>query len=271
MRFRIAPAPQQGGTQTIQQTINLSHNNACGFNPFLELLMGDTGISYMQFGEFLNTLFREESTVQMFEEYVQVVRAYNDMPSETLQRKMVMSLYEYGLSIKNALSVLPPIAGYRYVCSVYDSNGATILDTSLASSWPPVIQTGADTYESTTLVLQTYRNPENTVCTIYPLLTQPSVYSWIDQSVGTQSELINSSYLVNQISMSESVIAVSTILTDTANTRVYKLPGFGFSARPYSPKQPDISYNVCFMKRVADGAKLLSSFFVRLTLLRQNS
>lgn len=265
--MRIAPMPQQGGTQTIQQTINLTHDNPCGYNPVFELTMGTTGITYGEFAQMLNSLFFLPEVNAAFQIYLDALVEYKTDPTITNQQKLVLALYEYGLSIRDA-SDLPAVDGYDYVYSIYDANGATILDTSISSEWPPVVETGVDTYEYTTLSLQTYRNPITAVCYVYNLLYQPSVSNWIDQSVGNQSQLINSSYLINQNAMSESVMSISSLLTDTANTRAYSLPGFGFSSRPYSPQNPNASYNVCFFKRFYQDGDILSSFFVRLTLLQ---
>lgn len=35
-RFRIGPTTQQGGTQTIQQSIYISHDNPCGITRMLD-------------------------------------------------------------------------------------------------------------------------------------------------------------------------------------------------------------------------------------------
>lgn len=40
--LRIAPTTQQGGTQTIQQSIYLTHNNPCGANLLIFQEMGLT-------------------------------------------------------------------------------------------------------------------------------------------------------------------------------------------------------------------------------------
>lgn len=40
--FRIAPTTQQGGTQTIQQSIYLTHHNPCGANLLMFIEMGLT-------------------------------------------------------------------------------------------------------------------------------------------------------------------------------------------------------------------------------------
>lgn len=267
LRMRIAPAPQQGGTQTIQQTINLTHDNPCGYNPVFELTMGDTGITYEEFAYMLNSLFLLPQTNEALNVYIDALKEQVADPNETNEQKAILALYNYGLSIQENAN-LPDIPGYEYIYSVYDANGATLLDTSLSSAWPPVVQTGVNTYDYTLLTLQTYSNPIPAECRVYNLLYQPSLINWIDGAVGNQSEIINSSYIVNQNATSESVMSTASLLTDTANTRAYKLPGFGFSARPYSPQNSNPSYNVCYMKRIFDTGKILSSFFVRLTLIQ---
>jgi len=70
----------------------------------------------------------------------------------------------------------------------------------------------------------------------------------------------------------ESVMAISSILIDTANTRYFARPGFGFSSRIYADGKP--SYNVCLMKFLKDRQdtrlfqNLQDIFFVRLSLVR---
>jgi hypothetical protein len=263
--MRIAPTPQQGGTQTIQQTINLSHDNPCGYNFFLDLIMGDTGLTYRQFYKFLYDAMNSFQARIAFSAYKMALETYNEDTTDENQKILVYNLYQYALAVASYMGMIP-VQGYNYVFTVYNADGSTILDTSIASAWPPVLKTG-DIYTYTTLVLQTYRNPTDSVCTVNNLLNQINIWSWIDQSVGNQAELINSSYLVNQVATPESTLAISSLLTDNANTRNYGLIGYGFSSRSFSPQNPSISHNVCYLNQVSTDT-LLDSFFIRLSLVR---
>lgn len=266
--MRIAPMPQQGGTQTIQQTINLSHNSPCGFNQFSVLSMGDTGITYGQFFSYLNQILSTPAVDDAYKAYVATLLEYDDAPTDSNKKAAIYTLYAYGVAVRDAMAGLPPIAGYQYVCSVYEGNGTTILDSSIPSQWPPVVETAPGVYAFAFLTLQPYRNPDNSTCTIYNLVNQPNTSPWIDQSVGSQSDIINSSYLVNQVATPESTMAIASLQTDTANTRNYGFTGFGFSSRPLSPENANASYNACYLSRISQGARSINSIFVRLSLVQ---
>lgn len=269
--MRIAPIPQQGGTQTIQQTINMSHNNPCGFNQFSVLSMGDTGITYGRFLSYLNQLLSIPTVIDAYASYVVALLEYDGATTEMNKKKAIYMLYAYGIAVKDGMADLPPITGYDFVCSIYEANGATILDSSISSQWPPVVETVPDVYDYTYLTLQAYKNPDYAICTVYNLLNQPNTSPWIDQSVGSQADLINSSYLVNQVATPESTMAIASLQTDTANTRNYGFTGFGFSSRPLSPENANASYNACYMNRISIGMRSINSIFVRLSLVQSIS
>ena len=125
--MRIAPAPQQGGTQTIQQTINLTHDNPCGYNPVFELVMGDTGITYEEFASTLNSLFLLSSTNEALYLYIDALKEQMADPSETNEQKAILALYNYGLSIRDNAN-LQDVPGYEYI---YSSVFIRISDKSL--------------------------------------------------------------------------------------------------------------------------------------------
>lgn len=58
--LRICPTTQQGGTQTIQQSIYLTHNNPCGANKLIFQTMGLTQIRYIDLKNYLDEILGTE-------------------------------------------------------------------------------------------------------------------------------------------------------------------------------------------------------------------
>lgn len=64
--LRICPSTQQGGTQTIQQSIYLTHNNPCGLNTLIFQKMGLTSIRYVDLKNYLDAMLDTDEMVSLF-------------------------------------------------------------------------------------------------------------------------------------------------------------------------------------------------------------
>ena len=62
-KFRVCPTLQQGGTQTIQQSIYLTHDNPCGLNKLIFQEMGYTQIRYIDLKNYLDAILGSEEII----------------------------------------------------------------------------------------------------------------------------------------------------------------------------------------------------------------
>lgn len=278
---RISPTVQQAGTQTIQQSIYLVHKNPCGLNPILSTKMGTTGLTYQTFSDLLTMALNNLDVIAALENVQQNFLLYMENSTSTNDKlRFLNSLFQYGKTIWETgfeNGDLIQIEGYTPVLTCYDGNGTTFFDSSIQPYWNPAKEIGPDLFEYTKVVLLT-PNPSNTdKCVFYELLSKPTCYPFIRSDVSNQAQLINSSYLVNQISLAESIMAINSLLTDPANTRVYNAFRFGFATRVDSPGNGNPAYHVCYLQLLKNQPSISSNtffqnlsdmFFVRLSLIR---
>jgi len=334
--MRIAPVPLQGGVQTIQQSIYLTHENPCGFGQFFTSPMGDTGLTYNEFADILQEGLNRPEIQVIYDRLRQSIAAVNEDPSEIHVLQYLEEFFTYGRTLWEDVFSELQVEGYRPVFSCYEANGTTIFDSDVVNTnlsypkyIPPTYRDESGDLQYTELILVTPQPftfnalafncptprsplalpdfppppPQNPFCVLslvkvqfYGLLQTPAYwpYIWpraIDAAPGisgisiNQRVLYNSSYMTNQTAMTESVSAISSLLIDTANTRQYSRPGFGFSSRAYTywplpeagsmpTADNSLCYNVCLAQQLTDrqGSGFFSNlqdiFFVRLTLVR---
>lgn len=320
----IAPVPLQGGVQTIQQSIYLTHGSPCGFNPWLETRVGDTELTYNDMANVLQEGINKTNNIQALKTLQTAVAAINDDPSEDNVLIYLEAFYNYGLTVWETTFKDFQIDGYTTAFSCYEANGTTIFDSKPTSNpelddefYPPIYRSGGvlrysevtlitpqpftfnpATYNCTQEPRSPYATfpiptlppyppgiPPNPYCALtlvnvrfYGILQTPAYWPYIWQRNNldngfNQRLLYNSSYLINQTALPESVMAISSLLVDTANTRYFARPRFGFSTRSYADGNE--SYNVCLVMFLTDKTNSFSLFqnlqdifFVRLSLIK---
>lgn len=320
--MRIAPIPLQGGVQTIQQSIYLTHDNPCGYGTLLSTEAGDTGLTFNELADILQSGINNEAIAGFYERLRASVGAINSDPSEENVLQYLEDFFLYGKAIWDEVFSGFSVPGYKTVFSCFEANGTTIFDSDVVNTnpayleyIPPVYRDGSGDLQYTELILITPQPftlnlatyncptprspyaifpvptpppyppgiPPNPYCVLslitvqfYGLLQTPSYwpYVWFRAIPGVninQRILFNSSYMSNQIARPESNMAIASLITDTANTRTFVRPGFGFSSRSYN--DGSMCYNACLAVLLTDRpgrffANLQDIFFVRLTLVK---
>lgn len=228
--LKISPTVQQGGTQTIQQAIYSVHDNPCGLNTLIFEEMGKTKIRYIDLKNYLDFILRaEESTNQW-----NVVREYATiyMDAHSLDAEKAYQ-YELILWAQICLANLPvPVnnyPGYRFYFSVYDDSGAMIWD----SKWPflqPVFQYNGELFLTRLGLIIGNPTPFDSQ-QLYQLCNNTALLAWVDMYDDYNRKAAFSSFATNQMLLPESIMAVASLLVDSANTRTFGIPRYGFSAR----------------------------------------
>lgn len=326
---RIAPIPLQGGVQTIQQSIYLTHKNPCGQNELLDNEVGNTGITYRQFADLLSQAINQPVCLEAYRLLQEAVLLVSENPTQQNVLNYINLFFQYAKTVyEEAIEDVIVFEGYKTVFTCYEANGTTIFDSSTKqvenpiypAYFPPVYQNPSTNELSLTPVtmivpqpftfninwdpMQPYNtsqcslprfpglisppyppDPINPFCTLsqvttpfYTMLGTPSYWPYIWKRAvapyGDQEYIVDSPFMVNQTSMTESVMAIASLLVDPANTRTYPAIGFGFSARAAIPGNGSVCYNVCLMQflRTESGGglntfnDLQDIFFVRLSL-----
>lgn len=297
--LRVGPIPQMGGTSTTQQAIYINHNNPCGINQFLFNKIGETDITYQQLANILTEGMTTPDATDAFLNLKNLFVLFNQDPTNQNEYKVFESYYDYGVKCWNFFQGLD-IPGYKVHLTIYEDNGRTIFDSDFIS-WKLVYEFGGSLLPtqlqlvpSGTLTVNTFINnpvpPPPIIpitissvlnptganyCDFYNILKTPSYWSFILNVVNPvsnrpQVELVKSPFLVNQTQMFESIMAIASLLTDTANTRAYSAIRYGFSSRPVLPGDGQIGYYCCYLQQIySDEGFLIESFFVRLGLERE--
>lgn len=276
--LRIAPTTQQGGTQTIQQAIYLTHDNPCGINLLIFQEMGLTKIRYIDLKNYLDDIVGSDEMKALFEDIRVAATAYIAKPDDAqLYRRY---LYTIMMWSKRAIANLPVsvnyYTGYRFRVDVYDGSG-----TSYYDSFYPILE--IITYDSATGLYDLSKIPivpaqpkssrlPNT--NLYKLTSAPRNIPFIDDlnefPLGFSALLSN--FLYNQSSATETEMCVGSLLIDSANTRTFGIPKYGFSARQNISQFGGIVYNCVNFIDIrtipdADGkTTLVESIFFRLSL-----
>lgn len=129
--LRIAPTTQQGGTQTIQQSIYLTHNNPCGLNTLIFQKMGLTQIRYIDLKNYLDQILDTEEMNLLFEKIRQKGTEYINDPENTQKNyEYLYYIQEWAQASLNYLSVpVDYYFGYRFRINVFDASGSLFYDS----------------------------------------------------------------------------------------------------------------------------------------------
>lgn len=269
--IRMGPTVQQGGTQTIQQSIYLSHLNPCGANQLILQPMGLTKIRYVDLKDMLVETLQSPEMQDLFRVVKDKGTTYLYNPTELNQTEFLHAISLWAQAgIRNIPVPADNYPGYIIRFSVYDYSGATIWD----SSYPTITITedvGGVIYVRRLLLFP--NNPQlRTDAQIYQLANNPSLISWIDTFDYDGFVTTRSSFVVNQIALPESVMAIASLLVDSANTRTFGIPRFGFSARTSSNGGAGIGYHCAHYLDINSDAftdnptTLINSLFARLSI-----
>lgn len=277
-KFRIGPTLQQGGTQTIQQSIYLTHDNPCGANLLMFEGMGYTDIRYIDLKNYLDDILKSGPMQALFDEVRVSGTEYilnPDNPSLYLQYLLALSNWaEAGL---DNLPIPPDYyKGYYMKFSVYDASGAAIFDSDFP--FIKIVTVSGATISKTTIqaLLPPLYTPTNVplykICNNYTKL--PWVYGTTTQ---TERYLQYSDFYTNQMALPESIMATASLLIDTANTRTFGIPTYGFSDRVDTLFNGGIGYNCCQYLNIYTtpdengNTTLIEALFARLTLYEDAS
>lgn len=283
--LRLGPTVQQGGVQTIQQSIYLNHNNPCGINFTLGSgKIGTTGINALELIEYLNFILSNETTQEIRATITKAGEVYSETPTEANFLIFIKSLVDYAQSCASLIPDLPPIEGYNYVFSVYDPLGSMIWD----SHTPDLIiykKDGAGNLSFQELDLLP-GCPYGTTVQIYQIDQRPFFLPYIRIAGGSTPDLgktfLQSQFLNNNYAQAENTLSVGSLLIDNQNTRVYIKKQFGIGVRQIQvmdPSNPDLGktrrgfgYYVNYLSRFNINQQnprtrsLLDFIFVRLGL-----
>lgn len=272
--LRIAPTTQQGGTQTIQQSIYLTHNNPCGANLLVYQEMGLTKIRYIDLKNYLDAILASEEMIDLFEEIRIAGTEYIAKPDDN--QLFWRYLYTIMQWCKRAIANLPvPVnyyPGYTFRVDVYDGSG-----TSYYDSFYPILEIidyyndsyGLAKVNITPAQAKDFRTP---FVNIYKVTSGVRSIPFIDALTTKGYSIILSNFMFNQSSAIETEMAVASLLIDSANTRTFGIPKYGFSARQNISQFSGIVYNCAHFIDIRtmpdeDGnTTLIESIFFRLSL-----
>ena len=275
-KLRIAPTTQQGGTQTMQQAIYLTHDNPCGANQLIFRKMGLTGIRFIDLKNYLDEILGAEEMRLLFEQVRKDGTEYINNPTdETSYYK-----YRYSLMVwaKTAMDYFPIsedyYPGYRLKFSMYDGDGDAMFD----SFFPDLLimtKISVPPYYFPTLVPLTWNPFLQWNITLYKMLSYKKFLPYINRSDPFRgTEVVSSDFILCQNMFPETIMAEASLLVDTANARAFGIPKYGFSARSNQHLNGGIGYYCAHIIQVRttpnqsqnDETTLIESIFVRLSL-----
>lgn len=271
--LRIAPTTQQGGTQTIQQSIYLTHDNPCGANRLIFQEMGFTNIRYIDLKNYVDDILKSEEMVLLFEQIrINGTEYINNPTNVSIFEKYTYSIINWA---SHAMSNLPVsenyYPGYLFRVNVYDGSGTMLFDSYYPNLKP--------FYDDNNTIIQQYvpvlpSNPYYWIYYVGVFKASSAVFQipFIDQQTQVGFETVLSNFILNQSSTQETVMAVASLLVDSANTRSFGIPRYGFSARQSLAAFAGITYNCSHyidIKTVPNETgrtTLIESIFFRLSL-----
>lgn len=281
--LRFNPTVQQGGTGTIQQSIYLTHLNPCGVNLLIYEKIGATQITYFQLKQFLDAILQTEEVEDFFLLVRQTGTAFLYDPNIQTQLRYLFTAMEWGKAVyRNRPQEEYP--GYFWRVSVFDYNGVMVWD-SFTPNLKCVDDLGGGVLEffkiplvqefrsyspnPNTIVVNPFIGPEQKDIQLYGICNNPSFVPFMDPNNAIAQEAIRSSYLVNQVALPESMMAIASLLTDPANTRVFGVTRYGFSSRQNTFNSAYLGYHCVYLNDIftSDGKDtLIETMFVRLSL-----
>lgn len=273
-KIRVAPTVQQGGTQTMQQAIYLTHDNPCGANQLIFQKMGLIGIRFIDLKNYMDEILASQEMLDLFEEVKIAGTEYINNPVE----EFYYYKYRYALMIwaKTAIDHFPVpedyYPGYRLKFSLYDGDGDAIFD----SFFPELLimrKISVPPYYTPTYVPLDWNPYFQMNITLYKMLSYKNLLPYVHRSDPNRGvEIISSDFILCQTQFPESVMAEASLLVDTANARAFGIPTYGFSARSNQHLNGGIGYYCAHVIQIrttpdADGnTTLIESIFVRLSV-----
>ena len=274
-KFRICPTLQQGGTQTIQQSIYLAHKNPCCANLLLYQRMGLTQIRYIDLKNYLDQILASAQMRSYFEKVrIKGTTYINNPDSPQFLLQYLQALGEWAFQvIKNLPVPLDYYQGYKFKFSVYDASGCAIYD----SDYPFLTITnevdGVVYYNTVDLEPNPF---SGSFINLYKIGNAYIVFPYIRTVNDPYGKaVVNSDFSNNQLGLPESCMTTASILVDSANTRTFGVPKYGFSARSNQTQSSGLGYHCAHFLDVdttpdENGqTTLIESFFVRLSLQEQ--
>jgi len=258
--MRINPGIIQGGAYTIQQSINLSHHNACDISLARLTPLGTGQFSFFSMKNSLDEMLRVGAVQQAFLRMKEVGTIYVESPTTATQIAFLESIQNYALALYAVLPINPP-EGYLYRLSVYDASGATIWESSSPSTL--IVTDGA----LTTVPLLT--NPfGQTTTDLYGIFQAPCLFAYLDP---TAINIVNSPYLFNQTAFPESILSIATLVVGVSSHKIFGNSGYGYSARQSSPRSRiGLGYYVSFYQTLfSEKGSIVDIIFVRIGLVQR--
>lgn len=263
--LRMGPTVQQGGVQTIQQAIYLIHDNPCGINQILTGKLGSTGINALQFMEMLNMILVDDFVQEVRLGVVQAVQAYGADPSFANHLAYLKALTNYARSCAQVMLDLPPIEGYIYHLSLYDPSGAMIWDSYTPNLFVYEEDVNGNlSYTQVELTLLNPYAPANSKVQIFQINERPYLIPYVRVTGGTTpilgQTLLASQFINSALPQAENTVAISSLLIDPANTRVYNKRQFGIGTRQIQVVDPSAGSLLSFKRGFGYYVNYLTRF-----------
>lgn len=274
--LRMAPTIQQGGTQTIQQSIYITHDNPCGINRLIFQKMGFTGIRYIDLKNYLDAILASDQMKQLFEQVrIDGTDFINHPLDVQKQNKYLYSTSQWAEAGISNLPVSPTFySGYEFSFSVYDGSGSLIFSSNTPSL--KIITKNAETYtRSTVSLISTFQFNTNgpTTLQLYKVCNNYIYLPYLNVANAQSLAVKNSDFVINQLALPETIMAIASLLVDSANTRTFGIPKYGFSNRSDQLQKGGIAYyctqfiNLYTTPDVNGQTTLIESVFARLALV----
>lgn len=244
-RLRIGPTIQQGGTQTIQQSIYITHDNPCGINKLIFQKMGYSGIRFIDLKNYLDDILESEPMKMLFEEVrVNGTDFINSPLDVQKQNKYLYSMSQWAQTGLANLPISPTFyTGYRFSFSVYDGSGCLIFGSNTPTLKIISESGGLYTRNNVSLISNASFNTNGpTTLPLYKLCNNYIFLPYLNISNSQSVAVKNSDFVINQLALPETIMAVASLLVDSANTRTYGVPKYGFSNRSNQLQTGGIAY-----------------------------
>lgn len=275
-KLRIAPTTQQGGTQTMQQAIYITHDNPCGANQLIFKKMGLINIRFIDLKLYLDEILNAPEMKDLFEQVrIDGTEYINNPLDETAYYRYRYSLMTWA---RTAVQYFPVPAdyypGYRLKFSMYDGDGDAMFD----SFFPDLLiitQIAVPPYYYPTLVPLNWNPFSQWNITLYKMLSYKKFLPYVNTTSSFRgSQIVSSDYILCQTMFPESIMAEASLLVDTANARAFGIPTYGFSARTNQHLKGGIGYYCAHIIQVRttpnaekdNTTTLIESIFVRLSV-----
>lgn len=270
--LRFGPTVQQGGTQTIQQSIYLSHDNPCGRSYYLNNELGNTGYTFMDLQAILSNIMRTPESAELFKIINNYATVWYDDPTAIDDNNNYYSdLYLHAianwgefLNIKiQEFFQTSPTLNYGYIL-IGDQTGSCIYNGN-TQQYPIIDRV---TYEDQDgkvgliylpIIPNPYNNvtsdPSTNIMSLYQMWQCPQYSIFVNNL--QDCNYIDFYYYFSLSTLSAVQQANASLLIDTANTRTVTQPGWGFGVSSSNFYIGDttfvktqIVYNVCYIKPI---------------------